>query len=77
MTSSVAIDQADPQRAALYKGMEVRQHTEYDRLRIQHELHKDAMGGVLIRVPLSKTDAVRVLDSATGDGLVSRSICEI
>jgi ubiquinone/menaquinone biosynthesis C-methylase UbiE len=66
---SVAADKADPSRAALYKGMEVRQENEYDRLRMQHQLHKDAMHGELVRVPLSETEPIRVLDSATGDGL--------
>lgn len=54
---------------ALYKGMEVRQDNEYNRLRMQHELHKTAMEGELVRVPLSKSVPLRILDSATGDGL--------
>jgi gliotoxin biosynthesis N-methyltransferase len=66
---SVAADRADPSRTALYKGMEIRQQNEYERLRTQHELHKDAMQGELVRVPLSTTEPIRVLDSATGDGL--------
>ena len=66
---SVAADQADPTRGALYKGMEARQDSEYERLRMQHELHKTAMEGKLVRVPLSKDESVRILDSATGDGL--------
>jgi hypothetical protein len=73
MSSSVTADQADPQRQALYKAMEIRQKKEYERLRMQHELHKDAMGGELVRVPLSKQTPIRILDSATGDGLVSIS----
>lgn len=73
---SVAADRADPSRAALYKGMEVRQENEYDRLRMQHQLHKDAMHGELVRVPLSETEPIRVLDSATGDGLWMNDIAK-
>ncbi|KAF5867498.1 putative methyltransferase domain-containing protein [Botrytis fragariae] len=69
MSSSIAADQADPQRIALYKGMEARQENEYERLRKQHELHMTAMDRVLIRAPLPKTKPIRILDSATGDGL--------
>lgn len=76
MSTSVILDQANPSRKALYKGMEVRQENEYERLRMQHELHKVAMNGQLIRVPLSKTDSVRILDSATGDGLWMLDVSE-
>jgi SAM-dependent methyltransferase len=69
MSDSVKHDESDPVRAPLYAGMAVRQQNEYDRLRTQHELHKAAMKGQLIRVPLSQDRPVRVLDSATGDGL--------
>ena len=42
---------------------------EYVRLRIQHQLHKDAMGGEVIQVPNLPHDAhISILDSATGDG---------
>lgn len=68
MSDSVKQDESDPVRAPLYVGMAVRQQNEYDRLRTQHELHKAAMEGQLIRVPLSQDTPVRVLDSATGDG---------
>ncbi|KAF3400839.1 hypothetical protein DPV78_005240 [Talaromyces pinophilus] len=73
---SVAADRADPRRAALYKGMEVRQENEYERLRMQHELHKNAMHGELIQVPLSKSEPIRVLDSATGDGLWMKDVAK-
>ncbi|KUL91014.1 hypothetical protein ZTR_00887 [Talaromyces verruculosus] len=73
---SVAADRADPRRAALYKGMEVRQENEYERLRMQHELHKNAMNGELIQVSLSKSEPIRVLDSATGDGLWMKDVAE-
>ncbi|KAM3067782.1 hypothetical protein ACMFMG_011516 [Clarireedia jacksonii] len=69
MNFSIATDKTDPQRKALYKAMEIRQKNEYERLRMQHELRKGAMGGVLVRVPLSKQMPTRILDSATEDGL--------
>lgn len=69
MSDSVKQDELDPVRAPLYAGMAVRQQNEYDRLRTQHELHKEAMNGQLVRVPLPQDEPVRVLDSATGDGL--------
>lgn len=49
--------------------MKARQDDEYVRLRIQHQLHKDAMGGQLIKVDaLPKDVPIKILDSATGDG---------
>ncbi|KAL1599499.1 hypothetical protein SLS60_007302 [Paraconiothyrium brasiliense] len=69
MSSFVKQDESDPVRAPLYAGMAVRQQNEYERLRMQHELHKGAMNGQLLRVPLSQDEPARVLDSATGDGL--------
>ena len=65
MNTSIIVDLADPQRAALYKGMETREQNEYERLRVQQELHKSAMHGLLIRVPISRTDPVRILDPFT------------
>ncbi|KAJ4292542.1 hypothetical protein N0V90_009205 [Kalmusia sp. IMI 367209] len=69
MTGSVTQDASDPIRTPLYAGMAARQQNEYDRLRTQHELHKTAMKDQLIQVPLSQNETVRILDSATGDGL--------
>lgn len=68
MSDSAKRDESDPVRAPLYADMAVRQQNEYDRLRTQHEFHKAAVKGQLIRVPLSQDGPVRVLDSATGDG---------
>lgn len=68
-TTIMPDDRNDPARAALYEGMEARMDDEYVRLRIQHQLHKDAMGGELIQVPTLPHDAhISILDSATGDG---------
>lgn len=59
----------DPVRAAVTEGTEARQDDEYVRLRIQHQLHKSAMGGELVKVPdLPKNMPITILDSATGDG---------
>ncbi|KAF2649968.1 methyltransferase GliN [Lophiostoma macrostomum CBS 122681] len=69
MADSVTQDESDPVRAPLYAGMAARQQNEYERLTTQHELHKAAMKDRLIRVPLSLTEPVHILDSATGDGL--------
>lgn len=54
--------------------MEVRQDDEYVRLRIQHELHKSAMGDELVKVPIAKDAHFRILDSATGDGLWMKEV---
>lgn len=63
-------------RAAFYKGFSARHVQEYDRLRMQHELQKHAQRNKLIQVPLSKTEPVRILDSATGDGFWMLDVCE-
>ena len=68
MSSSNGSVQLDPSYGDFLKGMALRQENEYGRLRLQHELHKTAMSGELVRVPLSKTEPIRILDSATGDG---------
>lgn len=62
-------DDTDMARAAAVEGMDARQDDEYVRLRIQHQLHKSAMGGELVKVPdLPKNKPITILDSATGDG---------
>ncbi|CAG8958460.1 hypothetical protein HYFRA_00009774 [Hymenoscyphus fraxineus] len=69
MTSTLSKNSVDYDHSGgTYKGMSQRQQAEYERLRLQHELHKRAMSGELVRVPLSKTQPIRILDSATGDG---------
>ncbi|EPE30773.1 S-adenosyl-L-methionine-dependent methyltransferase [Glarea lozoyensis ATCC 20868] len=68
MTSSTGSAQLDPAYGDFLKGMALRQETEYERLRLQHELHKTAMSGKLVQVPLSTTRPLRILDSGTGDG---------
>ena len=60
-----------------YKGP--RHDGEYDRLQIQHEMIKIAMGGKLVLPPIDLTRPdLRVLDSATGNGYwlvdLSRSV---
>ncbi|CAG8975304.1 hypothetical protein HYALB_00010546 [Hymenoscyphus albidus] len=68
MTSSTGSVQPAPSFDDFLKGIYLRQEDEYERLRLQHELHKTAISGELVRVPLSKTDPLRILDSGTGDG---------
>jgi hypothetical protein len=49
--------------------------TEVERLRLQHEVVKDAMGGKLIAAPIDLSVAgLRILDSATADG---KSSCRL
>ncbi|CAG8948934.1 hypothetical protein HYFRA_00002061 [Hymenoscyphus fraxineus] len=68
MTSSTGSVQPAPSFDDFLKGIYLHQEGEYERLRLQHELHKSAMAGELVQVPLSKTDPLRILDSGTGDG---------
>jgi hypothetical protein len=43
--------------------------TEAQRLQLQHEIIKDAMGGKLVAAPLDLSKpGLRILDSATADG---------
>lgn len=63
------MEMADPTRAPLYKGMELQQNNEYERLRRQHILHRQVLGNKLIRVPLPSDKPIQILDSGTGDGL--------
>ena len=49
--------------------MEALQDDAAARLRIWHQLHKEAMGSELIKVPqLPKDQPIKILDSATEDG---------
>jgi ubiquinone/menaquinone biosynthesis C-methylase UbiE len=68
MNSSTGSVQPDRSYDDFLKGIALRQENEYERLRLQHELHKTAMSGKLVQVPLSKTRSLRILDSGTGDG---------
>jgi SAM-dependent methyltransferase len=68
MTSSTTSTHLGPSYGDFMKGIALRQDNEYERLRLQHKLHKNSMSGELVQVPLSKTESVKILDSATGDG---------
>ncbi|ORY13906.1 methyltransferase GliN [Clohesyomyces aquaticus] len=46
-----------------------KQVAEFHRYRVQHALHKSEFPGSMIVVPLPKNEPIRILDSATGEGI--------
>jgi hypothetical protein len=58
-----------PSETGFHKGVNIAQNDEYGRLRRQHLLHKHVMNDKLIRVPFPSSRPIKILDSATGDGL--------
>jgi hypothetical protein len=58
-----------PSETGFQKGVNIAQNDEYGRLRRQHPLHKHVMNDKLIQVPFPASRPIKILDSATGDGL--------